>query len=118
MSYTKECPFCGDEYEAGRIDQVFCSTKCRNGYNNAIQANLNAPYQTIAKNLKAQDEVLEKYSCNPDIRFHSDHFTKNGIIVDHAFRFRYDKSNNLTNIIFAKYQLVLVDKSIFKISKT
>ena len=115
MSYTKECPFCGDDYEAGRVDQVFCSTKCRNGYNNAIQANLNAPYQTIAKNLKAQDELLEKYSNNPDNLFHSENFMKYGIVVDHAFRFKYDKSNNLTSIIFVKYQLVLVKQSIYKI---
>ncbi len=118
MTYVKQCPFCGDDYDACRVDQIFCSTKCRNAFNNDIQAKLNAPYQTIAKNLKAQDEVLDKYSRNPDIWFHSDHFKKNGIIVDHAFRFIYDKSNNLTNIIFAKYQLVMVGKSIYKISKT
>ncbi|MEI7474824.1 MAG: hypothetical protein WCK67_08590 [bacterium] len=118
MTYTKQCPFCGEFFDASRIDQIFCSSKCRNGFNNDIQAKLNAPYQSIAKNLKTQDELLEKYSSNPNILFHSENFKQYGIIMDHAFRFHYDKSNNLTNIIFVKYQLVLVKQSLYKIAKS
>ncbi|MEI8129359.1 MAG: hypothetical protein WCG95_07045 [bacterium] len=117
MKYDYLCPACEEYFRADRIDQKFCSTKCRNAFNNAFQAKLNAPYQKIAKNLKIQDELLEEHSRNPDILFHIDHFSKYGIRVDHAFRFYYDKANNLSRIVFVKYQLELVNKSLYKIIK-
>ena len=118
MCYNKKCPNCKEEYVAGRIDQKFCSNKGRNALNNRIQAKINRPYQTIAKNLKAQDELLMTYAHDPDNRFHSTHFKKYGINIENAFRLYYDSSNQLSSVEFVKYKLVHIGNSIFKISKT
>jgi len=117
MSYKKNCPQCLEDYKAGRIDQVFCSTKCRNAYNNNIQSKLNGPYRRIANNLKTQDELLSNYSVDPGALFHSAHFHKNRIYIDHAFRLNYDNSKNLMSVEFVKFKLVNIGNSLFKIVK-
>lgn len=58
MRYSRKCIECLKWFNANRSDQVFCSTICRNAYNNSIQAKINAPYNEIAKNLKEQDKLL------------------------------------------------------------
>lgn len=35
--YTKECPGCGETYEAKRTNQTFCSMRCKNRYHNNRQ---------------------------------------------------------------------------------
>jgi hypothetical protein len=117
MSYKKYCPTCKEYFTAGRVDQRFCSVKCRNAHNNKIQSKINAPYQLISKNLKEQDEHLRSLSKNPNQLFHSEHFKSNGIIIDQAFRFKYDQLKQLESIVFVKYQLIHVGNSLFKISK-
>jgi len=32
--YQKECPGCGETYEAKRLNQSFCTPKCKNRYHN------------------------------------------------------------------------------------
>ena len=118
MSHTKYCPACEEYFTGGRVDQRFCSVKCRNAHNNNMQSKINAPYQLIIKNLKEQDEHLRNISKNPDQLFHSQQFKNNGIYIDQAFRFKYDKEHQLASVVFVKYQLVHVGNSLFKISKT
>jgi hypothetical protein len=33
-NYQKECPGCGETYEARRLNQSFCTPKCKNRYHN------------------------------------------------------------------------------------
>lgn len=35
--YIKTCPGCETEYEANRLNQTFCTPKCKNRYHNNIQ---------------------------------------------------------------------------------
>jgi len=117
MKYNKLCVECLKRFNANRSDQVFCSTICRNAYNNSIQAKINAPYNEIAKNLKEQDRLLEKYDVNPDVLFHIDHLTKYGININHAYRYHYNQNNKLIAIEFVKYKLQSDGISLFKIVK-
>jgi hypothetical protein len=36
ISSIKKCPECGDDFEATRLNQIFCDTTCKMHYNNRI----------------------------------------------------------------------------------
>lgn len=51
--YHKECPGCGNAFEATRLNQKFCSIKCKNWFNNRQARELH-----LAK--KEIEQVTEK----------------------------------------------------------
>lgn len=45
--YVKDCPFCGERFEAQRLNQKFCSKSCKTRYNNGKAKSQNEARQKI-----------------------------------------------------------------------
>lgn len=117
MYYNKKCVTCFLAFIAYRSDQTYCSKSCRNYHNNRIYAAKKAPFRLIAQKLKAQDELLKNYAENPEALFQLAYFERYGIKTDLVSRVEVDEENKVTGFVFAKYKLVHVGNSLFKIVK-
>lgn len=116
MEYHKACEICLEDFIAYRSDQYYCSDHCRNLYNNRKNAAINAPYLMIIQKLKQQDELLKSYAEKANTLFHSDYFEKYGIKTDLVSRVELDIENKIIGFVFAKFKLVHVGNSLYKIT--
>lgn len=58
--YIKTCPGCDTEYEANRLNQTFCTPKCKNRYHNNIQRAERMRRAEIQKITKDANRILWK----------------------------------------------------------
>ena len=56
--YHKECPNCGEEYEARRLNQKFCTMKCKARYNNRKAKEVNIKQKNIESITGATNRIL------------------------------------------------------------
>ena len=119
MRYNKKCLWCDSDYVQKRIDQIFCSKKCSNGFNNNASKLKRAPYKEVVDNLKTQESVLEKfyYKHKDEVFFDEAHFKDYDINVSNARKQYVDRNNKLTRIEFLHYALVRVSDNNFKLIK-
>ena len=119
MKYYKFCIWCGVKFYAGRIDQTFCTTRCRTGFHNHAQKLKRAPFKQITDGLKAQEELLDMIykSENGDVLFDENYFDKNGINVSFARQRYVDENGNLVRIEFLNYALIKTNNNHFKLTK-
>jgi hypothetical protein len=119
MKYNRKCHWCGEEFYAKRIDQTFCTTKCRNGFHNHVHKEKRAPFKQILDGLKAQEELLDKiYKAeNGDVLFDEQYLKKHGIDISLARQRYVDENNKLVRVEFLNYALLRTINKHFKLTK-
>lgn len=110
--YTKTCPGCDTEYEANRLNQTFCTPKCKNRYHNNIQRAERMRRAEIQKTTKDTNRILwknrellrELAGQEIDMKDMEQH----GFTFNFVTQFRLD--NNNMNILFCyDYKYIFTD---------
>ena len=60
LEYHKECPYCGAGFEASRLNQVYCSHRCKYTSNNRKRKALNHHHRRINAILARNWALLER----------------------------------------------------------
>ncbi|MCW3105703.1 MAG: hypothetical protein JWQ09_209 [Segetibacter sp.] len=98
MKYDRICSNCEREFEASRLDQIFCSVRCRNAFNNEANKEKLAPYKEIMDNLRKQDKILDGlWKYNVDVLFEKNKLRTFQIKPSNARQVVMDANNKIKN---------------------
>lgn len=57
-TYQKECPNCGEAYIGSRLNQIYCSAKCKARYNNRKAKEIEIAQKTIRRITYSKNRIL------------------------------------------------------------
>lgn len=110
------CPH--DYFYPRRIDHVFCSTKCRNQYNNNAYKLRQEPYKKISDDLVLQDKNLDSLlRGNISVLINYDKFATYSIDLKMAKVVTYYKDGTLKQAIFVKFILTHTKDQQYKLKR-
>ena len=90
--YQKICPTCQQQYEARRLNQVYCSRKCKMRLNNRKAKHIRESYESITK---SKNEIL--WNNRNILKRHEGHkvlfenLIKAGFVKKHVTHFGMDE---------------------------
>lgn len=110
-------PLCSkDEFYTNRKDQKFCSTSCRNQFNNEEYKRQKKVYKAIADGLQWQDKVIAAIiKNNPQVFVKQEDFIQLGIDISKAIQVVYDMQGYLKKAVYVKFEISNYKTTIFKI---
>ncbi len=113
-----DCNYCQQAFHPRRSNQIYCTQKCRNAFNNQAYVNRTARYKKIADGVRKSDNILyQLYKLDKVVYLHRSDFRKQGIYTTKAQRLIYNNDSILEKIIFHDFQLVHVKDKLYKIEK-
>lgn len=115
--YIKKCPQCKSKYEANRLNQKFCSMKCKARYNNNKARKRNSTLNDVAAPINA---ILwnnrNLLAANEDKSFDKDAMLKVGFKFNYITRFGQDEDGG--NLLYCyDYGYSFIDANTIKIFK-
>lgn len=121
--YTKECPGCGETYEANRLNQTFCTVRCKNRYHNnqqrasRMEAKLRSSItERDNKILWVNREVLRSFEEMETIDRAS--LTEAGFKFGYITRFQQSDPDVMPMFFIYDYGYKFIDSKTIKIFKT
>ena len=117
--YSKECPYCEEQFMANRINQKFCSHRCKYTFNNRKRSAKDLQKAKHQKWLDQNHKVLATFYNSTNDR--SKTYTKQ-VLIDKGFSFQYltrvaktQKGNDVISIY--NFYLFVKEEGLYKIDK-
>ncbi len=117
MIPLRECPNGRHKFEPSRVNQIFCSIRCRNAWNNNAYKKELADYKKIMDRLRFADKNFDALFKKQGTYILQDHFRDHKVSFDSARQLHYDSKNLIVKAIYVRYQLTLIEEKIYKIEK-
>lgn len=121
MANERKCknPHCHDRvFHPKKLDQEFCTTRCRNQYNNYLYKLKMAPYKKIGDALFEQDTAICNLLKSKEVGFLKyDDFKAYSIDFDNARQLHFGENQKVEKAIFVKFEITLFKDPLYKIKK-
>ncbi len=118
QDYFKVCPVCEQQYEANRLNQVYCSTQCKSRYNNHKASNSKLTYNAITekknKELWKNRGILEMFEGQ---EVNIDMLKKMGFKLNYVTNFYLDNKLKKNVLVVYDFAYIFLDEKKIKIKK-
>lgn len=107
--YMKDCPYCEREFQANRINQVYCNSKCKYRFNNRKRKNKESGKAPDGKRLDKNRSIL-KVLYDKD-KQHKKKYSKSNLA---ALGFSFEYLTRLAKTTEGKNVIGIYDYGLFK----
>lgn len=116
--HSKKCKFCNEIFLLKRIDQLFCSMKCRNAFNNSTYKKRTDYYRALAYQLMQQDELIDSLvESNGLGLIHRNEIESFGIELDCSRKLIVNDKGNILEVKFRRFKFLYHTKDIYRICR-
>ena len=115
MKLTR-CKTCNSLYRQKRIDQKYCTLRCRNSFNNSNYREQLLPYRAILEKARLTENIIEKLFLSGVSFLKVEELYKFNIELNNGLKIYVDSKNYIKNASFGRYSVNLEEKG-FRIFK-